>query len=286
MRTATWLFSALTVALAPLAPTAASAELRPDRIKIEYVAPEKDDQKAVYEMLKKRQALEKVREMFSPVMLPVDVNVKTKTCGFVNAFYQRMARDAEVTLCYEYIGQIYEMMPEMVTPEGIAPNDAIVGQFYYTVGHEMGHALFDLMDVPIFGRPEDAADAFSTYIMLQMGKHDARRLIGGAAYAYKSFIDKPEMTIKTKAFSDVHGSSAQRFYNMICLGYGADPGMFADVVEDGLLPKQRADNCYWEHREIAYAFKTLIRPHLDPTLAAKVMDTQWLPPEQLSARRR
>jgi len=77
----------------------------------------------------------------------------------------------------------------------------------------------------------------------------------------------------------VHGSSAQRFYNMICLGFGGDPKMFADLVEKGFLPKSRVDYCNWEYREIAYAFKTLIRPHLDPVLAAKVMDTRWLPPE-------
>ena len=44
----------------------------------------------------------------------------------------------------------------------------------------MGHAVFDTLNVPLFGQPEDAADEFSTYMMLSFGKQDARRLIHGA----------------------------------------------------------------------------------------------------------
>ncbi len=262
----------------------ASAERLPNRIKVEYIPPEKMDQERVYELMKNRHVLEKVQELFSPFRLPVDLTVKSKTCGMVNAWYQRKDRDAVLTICYEYVNDIFKKLPNEVTPAGITRTDAIVGQFFYVTAHEMGHAMFDLLDVPIFGRPEDAADQLSAYIMLQMGKRDARRLIGGAAYSYKNIIEKPEMTIKMKAFSDVHGSSAQRFYNLICMAYGADPRLFADVVEKKFLPEQRAPNCYWEYRELAYAFKRLISPSLDPELVKRVLNTEWLPPEGVPPR--
>ena len=57
----------------------------------------------------------------------------------------------------------------------------VLGQFFYVVAHEMGHALFDQLNVPPWGRPEDAGDQFAAYMMLLFGKQDARRLIGGAA---------------------------------------------------------------------------------------------------------
>jgi hypothetical protein len=38
--------------------------------------------------------------------------------------------------------------------------------------HETGHAVFDLLEVPVLGREEDAADLFSAYIMLHFGKDD------------------------------------------------------------------------------------------------------------------
>ena len=42
--------------------------------------------------------------------------------------------------------------------------------------------MFDALNIPLFGRPEDAADGFAAYLMLHLGtKEDARRLIEGAA---------------------------------------------------------------------------------------------------------
>jgi len=61
---------------------------------------------------------------------------------------------------------------------------AAVGQFLWVTLHEAGHAIFDILDVSIFGHPEDAADNFATYVMLQFGKGQAQRLIGGAAWAW------------------------------------------------------------------------------------------------------
>jgi hypothetical protein len=52
--------------------------------------------------------------------------------------------------------------------------------------HEVGHAAFDLFNVPIFGHEEDAADNFATFLMLQFGKGqaaavDQRRRVGLAS---------------------------------------------------------------------------------------------------------
>jgi hypothetical protein len=280
MRATALVFSTLSIALLSAVGTAASAsEARPDRIKVAYVPPTDAAQQPVYELMKQRHTLEKVQQIFSPFRLPVDLTVKTMSCGMVNAYYRRQDRDAVVTICYEYMENILKNMPKETTLAGITQTDAVVGQFFYVVAHEMGHAMFDLLDVPVFGRPEDAADQFAAYIMLQFGKDQARSLITGAAYSYKNFIEKPSLTIPLQAFSDAHGASAQRFYNLVCMAYGADPRLFADVVEKGFLPEQRARLCNWEYREVAYAFKQLIRPHLDLQLAKRVLSTDWLPEE-------
>ena len=41
------------------------------------------------------------------------------------------------------------------------------------------------------------------------------------------------MTARLKYFSDVHGSRQQRFFKLICLAYGADPGL-ATALAAGL----------------------------------------------------
>ena len=41
--------------------------------------------------------------------------------------------------------------------------------------HETGHAAFDIFQVPLFGREEDAADLFAAYIMLHCCRKSAPR---------------------------------------------------------------------------------------------------------------
>ena len=47
---------------------------------------------------------------------------------------------------------------------GFRREDALVGGFVSTLLHETGHAIFYLLDIPIFGREEDAADAIAAYV--------------------------------------------------------------------------------------------------------------------------
>jgi len=248
-----------------------------NRIRIEYFAPKNAAYDPIYERLKDRHALERLQGIFSPLLLPIDLTLRTGDCGGVaNAWYNRPA----ITVCYEYVNDFLKALPQETTPEGITPMDAAVGQFFYVFAHEMGHAVFDVFHVPIFGRAEDAADQFATYILLQFGKDQARPLIGGAAYAYHMYVQNPQVTAPLAAFSDVHGAPAQRFYNLICLAYGANPTVFADVVDKGYLPKDRARGCRGEYDQVALAFRDLIEPHVDQKLKRQVLDQTWLPPAQ------
>ena len=100
-------------------------------------------------------------------------------------------------------------MPKEPTSAGVTPDDAAVGQFVWFTLHEVGHAVFDIFDVPIFGNEEDAADNFATYIMLQNQMSEARRLIGGAAWAWRSYIGDyrrdPVVQVRLESFASDHG---------------------------------------------------------------------------------
>jgi len=43
----------------------------------------------------------------------------------------------------------------------------------------------------------------------------------------------------------------------------ADKKLFAPVVKRGYLPKDRAEMCDDEYRQIEFAYRTLIAPHQD-----------------------
>jgi hypothetical protein len=249
------------------------ADLQPKRIQIDYAQPKNNALQPLHDMLVQRRALEKVQEIFSPLRLPTDVTVRIVDCGVSNAWYQRPV----LTICYEYIADILKMAPQETSQDGVTPYDAVVGQFFYTTSHEMGHAVFDLLDVPLFGRPEDAADQFAAHVLLRIGKQDARKLIEGAAYTYKNYVKNPTVTVPVTAFADVHGAPMQRLYNLICIAYGADRDMFADLVGGGYLPKERAPSCRVEFGELNFAFQRLIYPYLDPQLLNDVLSKSWVP---------
>jgi Putative metallopeptidase len=230
-------------------------------------------------MLREDRVLEDMQGILSPFRLPEELTIKTTECGMVNSWYSRENSKPTVTLCYELLRHILQSLPKDTGPGGITPRDAAVGQFFWLTTHEVGHAMFDLFKVPIFGHAEDAADNFAGYIMLQFGKERARRLIAGGAWAWRMYVadyrTNPIVHTQLAGFASNHGQPEERFYNLMCLAYGADPVTFADLTQDGYLPPNRSPTCRFEYDTLAYAFHREISPHIDQQMARQVLDTAW-----------
>jgi hypothetical protein len=168
-------------------------------------------------------------------------------------------------------------MPAKTTPAGIAPVDTVLGPLVDTSLHEFAHALFDMLEVPVLGLEEAAADQVAAYIYLQLGDADARRLISGTAYAYLNEANSETAPRLLEDYADEHGTPAQRAYNLLCMAYGADEKLFRDIVSKGYLPKDRAEFCDEEYEQVQHAFDELIAPHIDRSLAEDIMDRTRLP---------
>lgn len=110
--------------------------------------------------------------------------------------------------------------------------------------HELGHAVIDLMEVPIFGQEEDAADVMSVLLIDWTFDEDTAQ-----SMAYDSafgFLSDPEGQQEVP-YWDLHGPDEQRYYNHICLFYGANPDSRADLAADLGLPDERAETCPEEY---------------------------------------
>ena len=272
--------SALALALAGLVlfsatVKTASAASKTNQVSIYYVPPKNPAHQQIYERLKQRRALEKLREILSPFRLPRTIKLSLAGCnGEADAFYG----DSAITICYEYLDELWKNVPAEPTVAGIAPIDTIIGPFFDTSLHEFGHALIDLFKLPVLGREEDAADHVATFIELQFGQTEARRLIMGTLYAYVLEAKKNAASPQSvEAFAKVHGTPLQRAYNIACVAYGANSKLFADFVTNKYLPKQRANVCGEEYEKVQDAFEKLISPHIDRALAEKVLNKSWLP---------
>jgi hypothetical protein len=258
------------LAVACLAAPAEAQPLQAERVVIEYIVPARPEHKPLYDVLKQHQTLERVREILAPIRWPQPLRLELKGCdGVSNAWYQ----DGGITVCFEYVEDIWRSANSSVRPPAIAREDAFVGPLVDIFLHEASHALFHMLRIPLLGREEDAADQLAAYHVLRLSKDLSRKLILGAAWAYASELKlrrprdlhrrRLEIT-RHVTLADEHGTPAQRLYNLLCIAYGSDKELFADVVEKGLLPQDRAEICEDEYRQVDFAYGTLISPHVDP----------------------
>jgi hypothetical protein len=250
---------------------------KPNRIRIAYVAPTNPAFQPIQEQVKQEQLLEKLQDFLSPIRLPVPLLLKIDSCdGESNAWYEES--DHSVTVCYEYLDEVMRNVPTTTTPGGVTPRDAWVGPAVEVFLHEIGHALFNILKVPVLGREEDAADQVAAYVLLRLTDNLARSTVSGVAYMYGH--EAQAQNPQHKQFADVHGLPAQRFYNLLCMAYGSDPKLFGYVVEKRYLPESRAETCEDEYRQVDYAVKQLIGPHIDRTLQKKMRARKLMKPEK------
>jgi hypothetical protein len=228
-------------------------------VKVAYHEPENPSHRAILADARDRQLLERVAEVLAVVQLPRRLTLSLAGCdGTANAWYD--PDEGTVTFCYEYLAEI-QRGAVAGGLEGAAARDAAAGTAVFILLHESGHAVFDLLQVPVLGSEEDAADVFATLILLRLGRDVALRALRGTVrnYAMEARGRRPD----EGDFADVHGLDAQRYYNILCLAYGSDPGYFADAVKVGGLPEDRAVGCGEEYHQALFAMQKLIAPSVD-----------------------
>ena len=253
-------------------PVSASPAAHRSQFRVIYEEPKNPAHEALYEELKSRHVLENLREFLSMVRLPRTLNLRLAGCdGEDDAWYS--PEDRTITVCYEYLEEVRALAPKAATPGGVTPENALLGPLAEVFLHEVGHALFDQLHIPILGQEEDAADQFAAFVLVHASPKTARDTMAGVAWMYGQ--QAKDANIDQTSLADVHGLAAQRFYNTLCMAYGAEPGVFSDLVERKLLPKERAEGCENEYRQVAFAVQTLMGPYVDVAARDKVLAKEW-----------
>jgi len=110
--------------------------------------------------------------------------------------------------------------------------------------HELGHALIDIMKLPIFGQEEDAADVLSAILINDIfNENEAQEIARATAVGFlgdKTITDAERTRV---AYWDVHGPDLQRYYTFVCLIYGANIRDRARLADELRLPKARRRTC-------------------------------------------
>jgi Putative metallopeptidase len=269
---------------------------------------------AIRERMMKRRVLEEYAEFLSPLRLPYTLFLIASDCdgkAWDSPYYNPY--NHMINMCYSFIGASEKNAEQLVRMQStrqlwtpVSKEQLMAGLFAAVLLHETGHAVFDLLNVPVFGREEDAADFMAAFIALQFGRETARTVIKGFAYywAYDAeqgadpnvnkpntrdpnYPKDPEVRCQLDpfcAYSDEHGTASQRMYNTVCMAYGGDPVAFKDFVDVGWLPKERAEDCAGEYQRLKFAFEKTILPFVDQEQMKKIRTKAWFAPTETRER--
>jgi hypothetical protein len=262
-----------------------ASDLINPQISYAYQPPKSTKYLPMVERLKSFQLLEQFSQLLSPLRLPHKFALSTRECGFVNAmFYVNPNADPawRIDVCYEFVEAIERIAPKQGEQSEYTYEEVVVGSIAGVLMHEAGHAVFNFFDVPVFGREEDAADEISTFMALQFSPDVSQMVVRGFAY-----MDKVWFAFGAPLWSDEHGTGLQRYYNTLCIAYGADPTRFKALLDKSDMPKDRAAGCPNEYEQIRAAFAKTVYPFIDQDMMKKVQAKPWLKltPQQTAALR-
>jgi hypothetical protein len=253
---------------APATQAVAQAPVNP-QIEVSYVRPTNRNYQSIYERLQNRHVLEDLRRLLAPVKLPRKLTVKLDECrGQQRSPYRP---GGPVTICYELVDRIEKVGAKVDASDRPV---VVAGAFIQALLHELSYAMFDLLQVPVWGRASDAADRLSALVMIKFGEDVAKTVIIGSAM----FLAASDRTWTGSEFADTLSPDDQRFYNYLCIAYGGSPIAFRYLTTGTppAIPAARARRCPSEYREVLSAFNLRIMPHVDADLLLKVRATPWL----------
>ena len=256
--------------LGPAAPARAQVAnaLENKQVEIAYIPPRSAALQPVYDDLVQRAVLEELRNFLAPLRLPRPIKVQTEECGADTRPYRP---GGAATICYEQVAKIAAISAEHAATDSSDYNQALVGTFTAAMMSQVALEIFDVLQIPVWGREQDAADRLTAFIMLQFGEDIANVTISGAA----NFFSWSNETWSGRDFERAQSPQAQRFYNFLCIAYGGSPHVFGDLADKGILPQHRAERCRGEYEQVRKAFNMRIMPFIDPDLLVKSRAVRW-----------
>ena len=210
--------------------------------------------------------------------LPYDVEIVAQECNEINAFYDPNTK--QIMMCYELIDDVFETwyLFNEDNPDLTAASYFAYDVIDYMFFHEVAHAIIDIYNLPITGLEENVADQFAVLIISytqdeQTGDYSLGQDMLyniGTHYLYEDeywnvihpqqLVDSGEDIDNIEiAYWGHHGLNIQRFYNISCYSYGADPEYNQDLIDEGWLPEDRSVNCEWEYYKIQDSWSYLLR---------------------------
>ncbi len=229
--------------------------------RVSYAAAKGEDMVSWQRRLQGDRVLERAAgELNAFVTIPSDIVLSFQECGDDDAYYER----GKVTFCYEEVADYADLLapgrPDQPLSERETQRVEDAASFF--ILHEAGHALVDVLSLPVTGKDEDAVDQFAVYFLSETGPPEGRSDALRAAEVLGKLARSEERSPRELPVWDVHSLDGQRQVNLLCWLYGADARTFGDAARKAGLPGERRTSCEDEYAQLAESWDTLLRPYL------------------------
>lgn len=166
-----------------------------------------------------------------------------------------------INMTYEFLLSNHQV----ISATGYAENEdelvlTLLNLVEFVLYHEVGHALVDMLDIPVLGKEEDAVDGFAA-VVASAFELDVVALTAADIFNLNTSI-QVNTEISPAAFWDSHSLDQQRMYSIICMIYGSDPGSYSTLLNDVGMPSEKESECVYNFQEISRNWVRLISDYI------------------------
>lgn len=116
----------------------------------------------------------------------------------------------------------------------------------FVLYHEVGHALVDMLDIPVLGKEEDAVDGFAAVLAATL---ELEAVALGAADVFDMGLELTEEEIAEEEFWGAHSLDEQRMFTIFCLIHGSDPKEHSTLLQEVGMPADMSNQCQYNYQE-------------------------------------
>ena len=142
------------------------------------------------------------------------------------------------------------MLRESIRQKIVEPDFFMKANFEFALYHELGHAIFYMLNIPVLGNEETAADRAAVLMMLYpQDNRKALEMIEKLAAVSGQWLVEWNNRGEAGdiALWDYHLLEMQRFFEIGCILYGSNPLFLDKLRNEQFLPLERARTCRKEY---------------------------------------
>lgn len=166
-----------------------------------------------------------------------------------------------ISMPYDFLLQNDQILAASAfTDDPEEAKDILLNITEFVMYHEVGHALVDVLDLPVLGKEEDAVDGFAA-ILSTLWELDEITLSAADIFDATSSLSAGN-EITAAEFWDSHSLDEQRMYALFCLIYGSNPEAHSVLADDLEMPDEKRNECQYDYQRSLRNWTMVLSPYL------------------------